>query len=662
MTFHHRSDRKMQKPFKKISKHKTRQKALKALHQKEATKKALLTGHQKLNKLKQLRRNKIKARFKQLSAKASIPKLCAVIPMTELDFFGPIENSYTEETVNNTTFLHLSPSIESMTLLDIAKVADILVFQFTFENKEIFSEAIDNPQFLAFFSKIFRTLLFQGLPTPVALILLKLGDGLTNIVQTKQFVTKKISALFSPLFNQKIKTLFSLGNSQKTVSHSFESLSPSPLTSREQRPYLLAQDVRVVDRSDSPLLSVRGFLRGGRALDVNRKVLVSGFGLADVVQVTEVSSTKVSSPSPFSDVQKGESADEQTDVEMTDQQQLFARLRITENELQEPDFDIERLKFDFPDEVETPTDKPARLRFVKYRGLQDFRRSPWEENDPVQKPPAFKRFLSRQKHSEAAKESHRKDSLSRSNCVQPLQEVSILIRLPLEKTQGILRQWRSDRRPPLILSGTLPLENELSVLHFRLKLADKGVALRNKEKYNFHFGFVKFAGRPILSLGFGACDKYLVQKTVENDNSFFHASVVGPVSLVKGPVFVTDTADSQVLAHGSFEEVDPDRLLIKKVLLTGYPAKCKNNKAIVRLMFFSPLDVKWFSSVELSTKQGLVGNIKCSVGTHGNMKCVFSAAVKSNDIVCLPLYKRVFPPENGVSSSEEGVSQAELNE
>ena len=85
------------------------------------------------------------------------------------------------------------------------------------------------------------------------------------------------------------------------------------------------------------------------------------------------------------------------------------------------------------------------------------------------------------------------------------------------------------------------------------------------------------------------------------------------------------------------------RIILKRIILTGYPLKTHKKRSVVRFMFFNPNDVKYFRPVELYTKFGLRGHIKDSLGTHGLMKCHFNDFIKSADTVCMPLYKRVFP-------------------
>ena len=45
---------------------------------------------------------------------------------------------------------------------------------------------------------------------------------------------------------------------------------------------------------------------------------------------------------------------------------------------------------------------------------------------------------------------------------------------------------------------------------------------------------------------------------------------------------------------GTLVSVDPDRIVLKKILLTGYPTRVKRSSAVIKHMFYNPEDVKWF--------------------------------------------------------------------
>lgn len=60
-------------------------------------------------------------------------------------------------------------------------------------------------------------------------------------------------------------------------------------------------------------------------------------------------------------------------------------------------------------------------------------------------------------------------------------------------------------------------------------------------------------------------------------------------------------------------------------------------------MFFNREDILYFKPCKLRTRYGQIGHIKEPLGTHGHMKCIFDGQLKSQDVVFLNLYKRVFP-------------------
>jgi len=99
-----------------------------------------------------------------------------------------------------------------------------------------------------------------------------------------------------------------------------------------------------------------------------------------------------------------------------------------------------------------------------------------------------------------------------------------------------------------------------------------------------------------------------------------------------------------LVASGTLTCADPARLLIKRVVLTGYPVSVHKRSAIVRYMFFHPDDIRWFKPVQLWTQYGHVGHIIEPRGTKGYMKCLFDNYIKNHDTVCMSLYKRQYPP------------------
>ncbi|KAH8515017.1 hypothetical protein H0E87_003751 [Populus deltoides] len=143
--------------------------------------------------------------------------------------------------------------------------------------------------------------------------------------------------------------------------------------------------------------------------------------------------------------------------------------------------------------------------------------------------------------------------------------------------------------------------------------------IKAKEELVFHVGFRQFVARPIFSTDDLNSDKHKMERFL-HAGCFSVASIYALISFPPHPLIVlksTGGAAPAVASFGSLRSVDPDRIILKKTVLTG--------------------------PVEVYTKCGHHGRIKEPVGTHGAMKYTFNGILQQHDTVCMSLYKRAYP-------------------
>jgi len=174
---------------------------------------------------------------------------------------------------------------------------------------------------------------------------------------------------------------------------------------------------------------------------------------------------------------------------------------------------------------------------------------------------------------------------------------------------------------------------------------DSSEVVHSKEKMEVHCGFRVFNSQPLFSKIIPGCNKTKYQKRTYRDQIYF-ASMYGEVTFPPANALFLRTLDNgnkELVATGELMKPDPLRLILKRIILCGYPLKINKRRCVARMMFFNPTDIKYFSPIELLTKNGLRGHITESLGTHGLMKCIFNSRIRASDTICLYLYKRIFP-------------------
>jgi pre-rRNA-processing protein TSR1 len=374
--------------------------------------------------------------------------------------------------------------------------------------------------------------------------------------------------------------------------------------------------------------------------------------------------------------------DDDDDVSPEERQALVDQRRKTHKE------DLE-----FPDEVNVPEDMKASDRFARYRSLKSFRTSHWDPKEALPDDYSaiyhFKSFKATQRDikadmndvKEAAKatmgdfwgsnpsapmnkmveENSDDDEDLLDGCVPSGSYVTMFVEQVSLKAYSRIAQ-----QGVLCAAGLLPHENKVSVLHMGLSQTKgcdqtKEIPVKSKDFLTFRCGWRTWKARPVFSQNNLNSDKHKFERYLPQGGAFFAASVYGPVSYAPCPVLVfrerEDADRREMVALGSMMSADADRIVVKRIVLTGFPVRVHKRTATIKYMFYNPDDVRWFKPAGLYTKHGLNGHIVSSAGEHGTMKCLFSAPIKQHDTVCLPLYKRIFPKfANTAPTSEDGAT------
>lgn len=272
---------------------------------------------------------------------------------------------------------------------------------------------------------------------------------------------------------------------------------------------------------------------------------------------------------------------------------------------------VKQAKLDeqFPDEIDTPQDQFARIRFQKYRGLESFRTSPW---DPKENLPYDYSRIFQFSNFERTRRRIMKD-IDEQIGANPGWYVTLHIK---NVKQELFDAFCTLSDRPLIVFGLLPNEQRMSLLNVTLKRTLRShEPIKSKERLIFQCGFRRFSTCPVFSQHTSA-SKHKYVRYFQNDDTVV-ASMYAPITFPPCQVLCykeKKDGSLELIAKGNVLSADPNRLVIKRAVLSGHPFKVLKRSAVIRFMFFNRDDIFWFKPIQLRTKYGRRGHIKEPLG------------------------------------------------
>lgn len=371
---------------------------------------------------------------------------------------------------------------------------------------------------------------------------------------------------------------------------------------------------------------------------------------------------------------RGDDEDDEYDEEFEAQELAAYKEKMAEERKRDKE---EHMQREFPDEVDTPLEIPARVRFQRYRGLRSLRTSHWDAYEDL--PRDYARIF---QFDDYKKTRRRVEASAMEEGVAPGTRVHVyLINVPrqaaIRARAFVDTQADKDtiKLEPFVVFGLLRHEHKKSVLNFTVaRNTEYEATVKSKDTLILCLGPRRLRVCPIFSQHDPGNDGRRGTNNVHRMERYLHGvgsqgyigvgTVVGPITfgganvpavLLRERILDGESGYDQrgvgatqmphLVGTGSLLDADPTRIVAKRIVLTGHPYKIHKKTSTIRFMFFNPEDVRYFAPLELRTKMGRVGHITESLGTHGYFKAHFDGKVPLSqvDTVGMTLYKRTFP-------------------
>ena len=297
----------------------------------------------------------------------------------------------------------------------------------------------------------------------------------------------------------------------------------------------------------------------------------------------------------------------------------------------------QKVELEFPDEVQIDENENAIERFARYRSLKSFRQSFWDPKENLPSSYAsifhFGSFKATQgdimadmKDVMKATNSQFQDQVEKSKATKDgddvMEDASDDSDDDDDEDEDLLEGCiASGTYVTLILEGVSPTayarisssslltavallahENKMSVLHMSLSETTQcdepsagDMPVKSKDVLTFRCGWRTWQARPVFSQNNLNSDKHKFERFMPTGGTFFAASVLGPVTYTPCPVLVFrkgNAGNTQFVVLGSMMGADADRIVVKRIVLTGYPTRVQWRHAVVKYMFYNPDDVK----------------------------------------------------------------------